>query len=344
MTTRVGIVNVTGYAGSELVRLLHGHPETELVSVTGRSAAGQKLSDVFPHLACSDMLIEEELSGSLDLVFLGLPHKASAEIATPLLEQGIKVIDLSADFRLKNLDEYEYWYETKHPCPEYLKLSVYGLTELHRSEIGNARLIGNPGCYPTAAILGLYPAVKEGIIGPDLIIDAKSGVSGAGRSANLGTQFSEINENFFAYSVKGHRHFPEIVQELSLSTERLTPTFLTHLVPMTRGIMVTSYANIREGMLGSTKVVAERIREIYRGFYDNQPFVRMVYKPPQTKETWGNNHCLVYTTVDERTNRLIVISCIDNLMKGAAGQAVQNMNLMQGYPEVMGLETLAVYP
>jgi len=335
---------VTGYAGSELVRLLHGHPEAELVSVTGRSAVGQHLSDVFPHLAGSDLLIQEELSGSLDLVFLSLPHKAGAEIATSLLEQGIKVIDLSADFRLKNLNEYEYWYETKHPCPEYLKLAVYGLTELHRLEIGDAKLIGNPGCYPTAAILGLYPGVKEGIIGPDLIIDAKSGVSGAGRSANLGTQFSEVNENLFAYSVKGHRHFPEIVQELSLFPERVTPTFLTHLVPMTRGIMITSYANIKEGMLGSTKVIAEHITEIYREFYDKEPFVTMVYNPPQTKETWGSNQCLVYTTVDERTNRLIVISCIDNLVKGAAGQAIQNMNLMQGYPEVMGLNTLAVYP
>ena len=344
MTTRVGIVNVTGYAGSELVRLLYGHPEIELVSVTGRSLAGQQLSAVFPHLAGSDMLIQEELSGSLDLVFLGLPHKASAEMVIPLLEQGTKVIDLSADFRLKDINDYEYWYKTKHPCPEYLKLSVYGLTELHRSEISNAQLIGNPGCYPTAAILGLYPAVEAGIIGPDLIIDAKSGVSGAGRGGNLGTQFSEINENLYAYSVNGHRHFPEIVQELSLSAERLMPTFLTHLIPMTRGIMVTSYANIKEGMFESTKLAMEGIQGIYREFYDSEPFVKMVDNPPQTKETWGNNRCLVYTTVDERTNRLIVISCIDNLVKGAAGQAVQNMNLIQGYPEVMGLDTLAVYP
>ena len=262
----------------------------------------------------------------------------------PLLEQGTKVIDLSADFRLKNPNDYEFWYKTKHPCPEYLKSSVYGLTELHRLEIGNAQLIGNPGCYPTAAILGLYPAVKEGIIGPDLIIDAKSGVSGAGRSANLGTQFSEVNENLYAYSVNGHRHFPEIVQELSLSTERLIPTFLTHLIPMTRGIMVTSYANIKEGMFKSTELAMEGIQEIYREFYHNEPFVNVVQNPPQTKETWGNNRCLVYTTVDERANRLIVISCIDNLVKGAAGQAVQNMNLMQGYPEVMGLDSLAVYP
>jgi len=220
---KVGIINITGYAGSELARILYRHPEVKVTSVTGRSAAGQRLDEVFPHLTAMDLTIEPELSGSLDLVFSALPHKASAEACIPVLEQGVKVVDISADFRLKQADEYEEWYGVAHQDPTYLEEAVYGLTELHRDDVKAARLVANPGCYPTSAILGLAPAVAKGIITPDIIVDSKSGVSGGGRSLNLTNHFSEVNENVFAYALKGHRHLPEINQELTpLAGNRLT--------------------------------------------------------------------------------------------------------------------------
>ena len=343
--TKVGILNVTGYAGSELARILYGHPEVKIASVTGRSAAGQKLGEVFPHLSHLDLVIEPELEASVDVVFSGLPHKASAEKVIPLLENGVKVVDISADFRLKSLDEYEEWYGTDHPGPRYLEEAIYGLTELHRSEIPHARLVANPGCYPSSAVLALAPAVKEGIIEPDIVIDGKSGVSGAGRELSLTTHFSEVNENLMAYSVKGHRHLPEIVQELGrFATPPPAVTFLTHLVPMTRGILSSCYARLRDGAFPSTQQAEKAVTELYREFYHGEPFVKVCYSPPQTKQTWGNNLCLIYPTVDMRTGRLMVISCLDNLVKGAAGQAVQNMNLMLGLPETTALEALAIYP
>jgi N-acetyl-gamma-glutamyl-phosphate reductase len=342
---KAGIINVTGYAGSELARILYQHPEVKIASVTGRSAAGQKLGEVFPHLASLDLAITPELEGSLDLVFSALPHKASAEAVIPVLQQGVKVIDISADFRLKQADQYEEWYGVPHPDPSYLEEAVYGLTELHRPEIKTARLVANPGCYPTSAILALAPAVKEGLISPDVVIDSKSGVSGAGRSLSLTTHFSEVNENTMAYSVTGHRHLPEIAQELAgLTSESLSVTFLTHLIPMTRGILSSCYARLQPDSPWSGPEAGQRIRELYQDFYADHPFVVVTSKPPQTKQTLGNNQCLIYPTVDQRTGRLIVISCLDNLVKGAAGQAVQNMNLMCGFPEDMSLEALAVYP
>jgi N-acetyl-gamma-glutamyl-phosphate reductase len=342
---KAGIINVTGYAGSELARILYQHPEVKIASVTGRSAAGQKLGEVFPHLASLDLAITPELEGSLDLVFSALPHKASAEAVIPVLQQGVKVIDISADFRLKQADQYEEWYGVPHPDPSYLEEAVYGLTELHRPEIKTARLVANPGCYPTSAILALAPAVKEGLISPDVVIDSKSGVSGAGRSLSLTTHFSEVNENTMAYSVTGHRHLPEIAQELAgLTSESLSVTFLTHLIPMTRGILSSCYARLQPDSPWSGPEAGQRIRELYQDFYADHPFVVVTPKPPQTKQTLGNNQCLIYPTVDQRTGRLIVISCLDNLVKGAAGLAVQNMNLMCGFPEDMSLEALAVYP
>ena len=341
---KVGIINVTGYAGSELARILHQHPEVEIASVTGRSAAGQKLGDVFPHLSPLGLTITPELEGSLDLVFSALPHKASAEAVIPVLEQGVKVVDISADFRLKQAAEYQQWYGVPHPDPSYLEEAVYGLTELHREEIRSARLVANPGCYPTSAILALAPAVKLGLIEPDIIIDSKSGVSGAGRGLSLGTHFSEVNENVMAYSLEGHRHLPEITQELGeLAGQAPAVTFLTHLIPMTRGILSTCYARLRDGAGGGAKT-SQRLGELYREFYADHPFVTVTGKPPQTKQTLGNNWCLLHPVVDSRTGRLIVISCIDNLVKGAAGQAVQNMNLMCGFPEDLALRGLAVYP
>ena len=342
---KVGIINITGYAGSELARILYRHPEVEITSVTGRSAAGQRLNEVFPHLTAMDLTIEPELTGSLDLVFSALPHKASAEACIPVLDQGMKVVDISADFRLKQADQYHEWYGVDHPDPTFLEEAVYGLTELHRTDVKASRLVANPGCYPTSAILGLAPAVAEGIITQDIIVDSKSGVSGGGRSLTLTNHFSEVNENVFAYALNGHRHLPEITQELNpLAKQPLNLTFLTHLIPMTRGILSTCYTALLEPSKWTGDNGKQKIIDLYQDYYANDPFVQVVSVPPQTKQTLGNNLCLVHPSIDQRTGRLIVISCLDNLVKGAAGQAVQNMNVMYGFPEETSLEALAVYP
>ena len=339
---KVGIINVTGYAGVELARLLYKHPKVELCSITGRSAAGQKLAEIFPHLADIELTIAAEID-EVDLVFSAMPHKASAEIILPLVERGIKVVDISADFRLKDVGKYLQWYDFAHPAPELLQKAVYGLPELHRAEIAKASLIANPGCYPTGALLALAPAVKEGIIEPDIIVDSKSGVSGAGRTLSLSTHYAEATDNVLAYSMNGHRHLPEIVQELETLNPAFSPsvTFLPHLVPTSRGILSSCYAKPKEGKAIKGK---EELIKLYRNYYKGEPFVRVVDKPPETKQTWGSNLCLIYPTVDVRTGRLIVISCLDNLVKGAAGQAIQNANIMFGFPETAGLEALPVYP
>ena len=337
---KVGIINVTGYIGMELARLLHRHPQLELVSVTGRSAVGQKLRQFLPHLANIDLEIQSEL-GDVDMAFSALPHKTGVDTISAVLERGIKVVDVSADFRLKDVKDYKTWYDFAHPMPQLLSEAVYGLVELNRDQVASARLVANPGCYPTGAILALAPAVREGLIEPDIIIDAKSGVSGAGRGLSLHTHFSEANENTSAYALEGHRHLPEIVQELGrLNTAlSLSVTFVPHLVPMSRGILTSCYAKLAAG--GKQAV---EIRELYKDFYKGEPFVKVVDSPPQTKQTWGSNLCLIYPTIDKRTGRLIVISCIDNLVKGGAGQAVQNMNLMLGIPEATALDGCSVYP
>ena len=343
---KIGIINVTGYSGVELARLLYRHPETELVAVTGRSFAGKKLGDVFPHLSSIDLTITEELEESVDLVISALPQRASAERLIPVIEQGIPAIDISADFRLKDVDEYQAWYKTRHPCPQFLGDAVFGLPELNREKIAGAKLIANPGCYSTAVILALAPALKAGIIEPDIVADCKSGVSGAGRSPSLKTLFAEVNENVMAYSVDGHRHLPEVTQELGRIATTPTPriTLLMHLVPMTRGILVSCYASLKDGRVATGKKAKLDVDSVYSDFYSDEPFVKIVSEPPQTKHTLGSNVCEVFTTVDERTNRLIVIACLDNLVKGAAGQAVQNMNAMFGFPEASGLEQLALFP
>lgn len=342
---RVGIINVTGYAGSELARLLYCHPGVKLTSVTGRSAVGQSLGDVFPHLADIDCPVSTHL-GEVDIAFSAMPHKASAEVIIPLLEQGIRVIDISADFRLKDANSYLRWYDFVHPAPQLLKKAVYGLPELYRSQITSANLVANPGCYPTGAILALAPVVKQGLIYPDIIIDSKSGISGAGRTLSLTTHYAEASNNVSAYALEGHRHLPEIIQELKTLTSEpsLAVTFVPHLVPATRGILSSCYARLREGKLAGREKAAEKLRQLYGDFYKGEPFIRVVDTPPQTKHTWGNNLCLIYPTIDFETGRLIVISCLDNLVKGAAGQAIQNMNLMLGLPETTGLQALAVYP
>ncbi len=339
---RVGIINVTGYTGVELARLLARHPEVELASVTGRSAAGKGLDEVFPHLAGLGLTIESEL-GEVDLAFSAMPHQESAGEVTALLNRNVRVVDISADFRLKDAGDYQKWYGFTHPAPQLLETAVYGLTELYRTEIAPAPLVANPGCYPTGAILALAPAIREGIIEPDITIDSKSGISGAGRSLSLLTHYAEANEDVAAYALDGHRHLPEIVQELGRlrREEKPSVTFVPHLIPMSRGILTTGYARLAPASRGKD---GEEIRKLYRDFYRGEPFVRVVEAPPHTKHTWGSNLCLIHPAVDHRTGRLIVISAIDNLVKGAAGQAIQNMNLMLGFPEETGLQAPAVYP
>ncbi len=340
---KVGIINVTGYAGVELARLLWRHPQVRLCSVTGRSAAGQKLAHVFPHLIDIDLTITDTMEEDVELVFSAMPHKASAEVIIPLLDRNIHVVDISADFRLKDAALYPKWYDFTHPRPELLEKAVYGLPELYRSEIARACIVANPGCYPTSAILALAPAFKAGIMEPDVIIDSKSGVSGAGRSLNLTTHYAEANEDVRAYGLKGHRHLSEIVQELALANGGVEPvvTFLPHLIPATRGILSTCYGRKAEGKLngGNAELFA-----LYQDFYRDEPFVRVLEAPMGSKSTWGSNMCFIHPYYNSRTGRVVVVSAIDNLVKGAAGQAIQNMNIMCGFVETAGLEALPVYP
>lgn len=344
--TRVGIINVTGYAGSELARLLLGHPEAEVVGVTGRSQAGKRLDEALPYLWQLDLPIVPTLEGiEVDLVFSSLPSGASAAALAPYVEAGIAAIDIAADFRLRDTTEFGSWYRVEHAAPHLQSRAVYGLPELHREAIASTKLVANPGCYPTAAILGLAPAIQKGIVGEQIIVDAKSGISGAGRggtdSANAQDLFGEANENLLAYRIEGHGHLPEIVQELAALREAPKPniTFVPHRIPMTRGILATCYADLTDDSLTS-----ERVRDLYREFYADAPFVRVTDRPPETKHTTGSNVCLVHPAVDGRARRLVVVSCIDNLVKGAAGQAIQNMNLLLGLPETMGLDRPALYP
>lgn len=344
-------MNVTGYAGAELARLLYSHPEAELVSVSGRSAAGKPLADVFPHLACYDLAIGEEI-GDVEFVFSALPHAASAEAVAPLARGGVPVVDISADFRLRDPGEYAEWYGIEHPAPDLLPRAAYGLTELNREAVRTSKLVANPGCYPESALLALAPAVKAGIIGPEIIVDSKSGVSGAGRGLARDTHFSEASESVSAYGLDGHRHLPEIVQELALmwppaeSPQPTIPrvTFTPHLIPMTRGLLSTCYAPLLPARLPPDEAAKGAVRDLYRDFYAGESFVRVVDAPPATKQTRGNNMCLLYPTVDVRSERLVVVSVLDNLVKGAAGQAIQNMNAMLGLAETMGLDAPAVYP
>ncbi len=349
----VSIVNVTSYTGLELLRLLSQHPQFEVSSVTARSAVGKRLYEVFPQLSVltntqiDPQLVITEEPGQTDLAFVCLPHAAAAESVVTLLEQGTKVVDLSADFRLRDVALYEQWYKHVHAAPALLETAVYGLCERYRAVIEGASLVANPGCYATAAILGLLPALATGIIEPDIIIDAKSGSSGAGRSLTLSTHFAEANEDVSAYSLSGHRHLPEITQELEAAAlvgehpvQSLRITFVPHLIPMTRGILATCYANLDQERISTTL----EIRSLYEEFYINEPFVRVVDQPPHTKWTFGSNQCLIYPMVDTRTRRLLVISCLDNLVKGAAGQAIQNANRLFGIPETAGLLVTPLYP
>lgn len=344
---RVAIVGSTGYGGVELIRFLQHHPHVEITSVISSSSSGESIAVGFPHLTGVidrplDGVDPVEIAGRADLVFTATPSGVSAKLVPGLLEAGLKVIDLSGDFRIKDGSVYEEWY--KHPAPsdELLQQAVYGMCELYGEEVKEKAFISNPGCYPTATLLGLVPAVQAGWIDPSsIIIDAKSGVSGAGRGTNLAYHYAEMNENFKAYKLNKHQHIPEIEQVLGhVAGSPVTVTFTTQLVPMTRGIMSTMYASL-VGEHTDRELV-----DLYRQFYENRPFVR-VREPgiwPSTKEVTGSNYCDIGFSVDPRTGRLTIVSVIDNLVKGASGQAIQNLNLMMGWEENLGLNMTPVYP
>ena len=344
---KVAIVGASGYTGIELVRLLHRHPEVAVTCITSEQSAGKRLSDIFPSVRERyDSVLENlepvRVADRADVIFTALPHKAAMEVVPTFLRLKKKVIDLSADYRLKDAEEYAKWYEP-HLNPELLDKAVYGLPELKRAEVSKAKLIANPGCYPTSIILGLAPLLKKGLIHPGSIIaDSASGVSGAGRAAKVDNLYCEVNEGFKAYGVGGvHRHIPEIDQELSLlAGEKLAITFTPHLVPMDRGILSTIYCTPCHG------VTLADLLELYREFYDGEPFVRVLPRGvyPSTAFVRGANFCDIGLALDNRTGKIIVVSAIDNLVKGASGQAVQNMNIMCGFPETLALEGLGLYP
>ncbi|RCX19055.1 N-acetyl-gamma-glutamyl-phosphate reductase [Fontibacillus phaseoli] len=344
---KVAIVGSTGYGGVELIRFLLGHPEVEIVSVISSSSAGAPITEGFPHL--SEIVLQnlegvdpKAIAEKADVVFTATPSGISGKLVPELLVVGLKVIDLSGDFRLRDGSVYEAWYKHEAPDAELLEKAVYGLAEINGDAAKGADFISNPGCYPTATLLGLIPVLSAGWIDPKtIIIDAKSGVSGAGRGTSLMTHYGEINENLKVYKVNKHQHIPEVEQCLSLITgEPVTVTFTTHLTPMTRGIMSTMYA----GLNGIH--TEEDLVELYRQYYEGRPFVRIreAGKWPATKEVFGSNYCDIGFAVDSRTGRLTIISVIDNVVKGAAGQAIQNLNLMMGWDETTGLRLSPVYP
>ncbi|MDR2550209.1 MAG: N-acetyl-gamma-glutamyl-phosphate reductase [Desulfobulbus sp.] len=344
---RVGIVGASGYTGVELARILAGHPDVHLTVATSRQYAGMPLAEVFPNLRKRvDVLCEnlpaEELADRADFFFTAVPHKTAMDIVPKLLDAGKKVVDLSADFRIRDASVYEAWYQ-EHSCPHLLGEAVYGLSELYRARVKVARLTANPGCYPTSVILALAPLLGAGMIDPaTLIVDSKSGTSGAGRAASVGSLFCEVTDGFRPYKVGGsHRHIPEIEQELSLAASQpVTVSFTPHLLPISRGILSTIYASLTE-----TGKTAD-LHALYEQTYRDEPFVRVLPAGtlPATQHVRGSNCCDLALSKDVRTGRLIVMSAIDNIVKGASGQAVQNMNLMSGFSETAGLMGAPFFP
>lgn len=344
---RAGIIGASGYTGVELARILCNHPEVEITVATSRQYAGRHLSDIFPNLRgkvnilCENPPIDK-LSRKADLFFTAVPHKTAMDLVPVLLAAGKKVIDLSADFRLRDVAVYEQWYQP-HSSSQLLKEAVYGLPELYRQDIAGCRLIANPGCYPTSIILGLAPLLKAGAIQPQSIIaDCKSGTSGAGRTAQTGNLFCEVHDGFRPYKVgRAHRHTPEIEQELSLLAEKAVHvTFTPHLLPIARGILSTVYASLTPGF------TQKNINELYQEQYGDEPFVRLLEEDvfPTTQFVRGSNFCDISFKIDPATNRIIIMSAIDNIVKGASGQAVQNMNIMCGFTETSGLGIVPLFP
>lgn len=343
---KAGIIG-DGYTAAELIRILAGHDDIEVVAVLSTENVGRRIDDIYPHLAGFSSLVCEEsdaglLRGRCDIVFLALPHGLSVGIALVLLEAGIKCIDLGADFRLKDAGLYKKYYELEHSAPEMLQHAVYGLPELNRDKIKNSRLVANPGCFPTGAILPLVPLLSAGVIKPEgIVVDSKSGVSGAGRTARSTNHFCEVNEGIKAYGVGKHRHGPEIAQELSAAAGvKVNMIFTPHLVPMNRGILTTSYAELATG------AKAAAVREALEDKYKDEYFVRVMKEGlfPHTKWVYGSNFVDIGIYVDEEEGRVILISALDNLTKGASGQAVQNMNLMLGLEEKRSLCFAGVHP
>lgn len=343
----VGIIGASGYTGAELARILCNHPEVRLAVATSRQYAGRALSEIFPSLRgkvdiCCENLSVDELSDKADFFFTAVPHKTAMNLVPNLLTAGKKVVDLSADFRLRDVAVYEEWYQP-HSSSQLLEEAVYGLPELYRQDISGSRLVANPGCYPTSIILGLAPLLKGGAIDPQTIIaDSKSGTSGAGRAAQTGSLFCEVHDGFRPYKVgRNHRHTPEIEQELSiLAGKDLHITFTPHLLPISRGILSTVYASLAPGF------DRQKIAALYQEQYNKEPFIRLLGEDsfPATQHVRGSNFCDISYKIDTSTNRIIVISAIDNVVKGASGQAVQNMNLMYGFNESMGLNVVPLFP
>lgn len=346
---KVGIIGATGYAGNELVRLLLGHKDAEIVWLGSRSYIDQNYSDVYRNMfklvdaKCMDDNMEQ-LANEVDVIFTATPQGLCASLVNDEILSKTKIIDLSADFRLKDVNVYEQWYKLEHKSPQYIDEAVYGLCEINRDKVSkDTRIIANPGCYTTTSILTLYPMVKEGIINPDtIIIDAKSGTSGAGRGAKVANLFCEVNESMKAYGVGTHRHTPEIEEQLGYACGRddLKLIFTPHLVPMNRGILVTAYANLAKD------VTYEDVKAAYDKYYDKEYFVRVLPKDvcPETRWVEGSNFVDIGFKIEPRTNRLIMMGALDNLVKGAAGQAVQNMNLLFGLPENEGLQLAPMFP
>ncbi|MBR5998594.1 MAG: N-acetyl-gamma-glutamyl-phosphate reductase [Deltaproteobacteria bacterium] len=347
MACRVAIVGAGGYTGVELLRLLCQHPGVEITCVTSLEDVGKEITRVFPSLPkrLASLRLESldvsRVAGAADVVFTALPHKAVMDIAPQFIAAGCKVIDLSADFRLKDVAVYERWY-SRHSAPDLVKEAVYGLPELYRERIRSARLLANPGCYPTSAILALTPLLRNHLIDvKSIVIDSKSGTSGAGRALKTGSLFCEVNEGVKAYGVGTHRHIPEIEQVLSEQAgEDLTVCFTPHLMPVNRGILSTSYARLLKPCSGA------ELHELFAAFYRDEPFVRVLPEGelPNVSAVRGGNFCDIGVVSETRTGRVIVVSAIDNLVKGAAGQAVQNMNIMEGFEEDLALQVVPLFP
>ena len=344
---KAGIIGSTGYAGVELVRLLTQHKEAEVVWYGSRSYIDKKYYEVFQNMfqIVDDKCLDDnmdELAKQVDVIFTATPQGLCASLVNEDILSRVKIIDLSADFRIKDVAVYEKWYGIEHKSPQFIDEAVYGLCEINRDKVKNARLIANPGCYPTCSTLSIYPMVKEGLVDvSSIIIDAKSGTSGAGRGAKVNNLFCEVNENIKAYGVATHRHTPEIEEQLSYAAgEQVLINFTPHLIPMQRGILVTAYANLKK------KVSYEEVKAAYDKYYANEKFVRVLDKDvvPETRWVEGSNYVDVNFKIDERTGRVIMMGAMDNLIKGAAGQAVQNMNLMFGLEESMGLEQIPMFP
>lgn len=344
---KAGIIGATGYAGGELVRLLLNHKEAEIAWYGSRSYVDQRYSSVYQNMfqivdaKCLDDNMEQ-LAKEVDVIFTATPQGLCASLINEGILSQAKVIDLSADFRIKDRKTYEQWYNLEHKAPQFIEEAVYGLCEINREDIKKARLIANPGCYPTCSTLSIYPLLKEGIIdGNTVIIDAKSGTSGAGRSAKVANLYCEVNENIKAYGVAGHRHTPEIEEQLGYAAgKEILLNFTPHLVPMNRGILITAYASLKK------EVSYEEVKAAYDKYYENETFVRVLDRDvcPQTKWVEGSNYVDVNFKIDPRTHRIIMMGAMDNLVKGAAGQAVQNMNLLFGLPENEGLQLVPMFP